>query len=164
MDLFPRHLAGKGHDVTVVAEVQDHPLGVVFGGYRGRVLDRRREAGYEMAPIHVHASTRKSFWGRISFDASHCVGALPTGRRCRWSTRRSSPRTARRQCGGLGGVPLESRARGDDELVRHQYDPVAAPGPVAPAQLERSGLPARSPLPASRAAWAMVSSSISSSV
>lgn len=76
VELFARRLAEAGHDVTVVAEVPNHPLGVVFEGWRGRVVHRRREHGYETVRVWVATSPRKSFWWRIAFYLTYCVNAV----------------------------------------------------------------------------------------
>ncbi|MGI8686801.1 MAG: glycosyltransferase family 4 protein [Acidimicrobiales bacterium] len=76
VELFARRLAAAGHDVTVVAEVPNHPLGVVFDGWRGRLVARRREHGYETVRVWVATSPRKSFWRRIAFYLSYCVSAV----------------------------------------------------------------------------------------
>lgn len=75
VELFARRLAEAGHEVTVVAEVPNHPLGVVFDGWRGRLFHRHDEHGYRVVRVWVHASARKSFWRRISFYLTYCVNA-----------------------------------------------------------------------------------------
>lgn len=76
VELFARRLAASGHDVTVVAEVPNHPTGVVFDGWRRRLVVRRREHGYDTVRVWVAASPRKSFWRRIAFYLSYCVSAV----------------------------------------------------------------------------------------
>lgn len=72
---FAEHLARAGHDVTVVAELPNHPLGAIFPGWTGRPIRRTREDGYRVVRVWVHASVRKSFWRRISFYASYAATA-----------------------------------------------------------------------------------------
>ncbi|MGH9179944.1 MAG: glycosyltransferase family 4 protein [Acidimicrobiales bacterium] len=76
VELFARRLAEAGHDVTVVAEVPNHPLGVVFDGWRGRLWARHHENGYAVVRVWVRASARKSFWRRITFYLSYSVNAV----------------------------------------------------------------------------------------
>lgn len=82
VELFARRLAEAGHHVTVVAEIPNHPMGVVFDGWRGRLVHRGREHGYDVLRVWVHASPLKSFWRRISFYASYCVTATAAAVLC----------------------------------------------------------------------------------
>jgi glycosyltransferase involved in cell wall biosynthesis len=67
---FAQHLAEAGHQVTVVAEVPNHPQGIVQPGFRGRPWVRRRERGVDVVHVWVAASTEKSFWRRMAFYLS----------------------------------------------------------------------------------------------
>lgn len=73
---FARHLSSAGHDVTVIAELPNHPIGRIFPGWGGRPYRRAAEDGLDVVRVWVHASPRKSFWRRISFYASYAVTAL----------------------------------------------------------------------------------------
>lgn len=75
MHYFARHLAAAGNDVTVIAELPNHPKGVVFEGFRGKLVDRRRENGIDVMRVWVHASPRKPFWRRITFYLSYAINA-----------------------------------------------------------------------------------------
>lgn len=73
---FARQLAAAGHDVTVVAELPNHPVGRVFDGWRGRPVRVTREDGFRAIRVWVYASTRKSRWRRISFYGTYLVSAI----------------------------------------------------------------------------------------
>lgn len=73
---FAAHLAKAGHDVSVVAEVPNHPKGVIFDGYRGRAVRRDVEDGVETVRVWVYTSPRKSFWRRIAFYATYMINAV----------------------------------------------------------------------------------------
>lgn len=76
VEVFARHLAAAGHEVTVIAEVPNHPIGVVFEGWRGRAVFRTREHGYEVIRVWVYTSATKTFWRRIAFYVSYGVNSV----------------------------------------------------------------------------------------
>lgn len=76
---FARHLAAQGHDVTVIAELPNHPMGRFFDGWRGRPVRVGVEDGYRVVRVWVHASPRKSRWRRISFYGTYLVAAVLAG-------------------------------------------------------------------------------------
>lgn len=79
VEVFARHLSFSGHEVTVIAEVPNHPVGVVFDGFRRRAVHRRSEGGYEVVRVWVAASPKKSFWRRILFYATYALNAVLAG-------------------------------------------------------------------------------------
>ncbi len=76
---FARRLAANGHRVTVITELPNHPKGVVFDGYRGRVVLRTVEDGCEIIRVWVCASPRKSLVRRLLFYASYMINAILAG-------------------------------------------------------------------------------------
>lgn len=70
-----QHLSAAGHDVAVIAEVPNHPGGLVLHGFGRRFCDRRHEEGLDVLRVWVAASPRKSFWRRIAFYLSYAVCA-----------------------------------------------------------------------------------------
>jgi glycosyltransferase involved in cell wall biosynthesis len=79
LDHFAHFLAGRGHDVTVIAEVPNHPKGVIFDGYRGRFVKRSLEDGVDTRRVWVLTSPRKSSWRRIAFYLSYAFSAAIVG-------------------------------------------------------------------------------------
>jgi glycosyltransferase involved in cell wall biosynthesis len=76
MYAFARHLADEGHDVTVIAHVPNHPKGVIFDEFKGKLFDRRHEDGVAVCRVWVHASQAKSSLRRLTFYFSYALGAF----------------------------------------------------------------------------------------
>jgi colanic acid biosynthesis glycosyl transferase WcaI len=80
-----RYLASRGHRVTVVTEVPNHPSGIIPAHYRGRLIERRREKGVDVIRLWVWASPEKTFKSRMRFYLSYMgmagiAGSLVKGR------------------------------------------------------------------------------------
>jgi colanic acid biosynthesis glycosyl transferase WcaI len=80
-----RYLAFRGHHVTVVTEVPNHPSGIIPSRYRGRLMERRREVGVDVLRLWVWASPEKNFKSRMRFYLSYMAmagiaGSLVRGR------------------------------------------------------------------------------------
>lgn len=78
-ETFAKGLAEAGHQVSVIAEVPNHPSGVVPDEWRGRLFRRSLEDGYEVIRARVYATPKKSFWRRIAFYGSYAVLAIVAG-------------------------------------------------------------------------------------
>jgi glycosyltransferase involved in cell wall biosynthesis len=76
---FAAGLAARGHDVEVVAEVPNHPQGVVHPGFRGRILVRRRLDGFHGAWVWVKTKPDKRSRDRMAFYASYAATATAYG-------------------------------------------------------------------------------------
>ncbi|MCE2463944.1 MAG: glycosyltransferase [Dehalococcoidia bacterium] len=76
MHHFARHLAEKGHRVTVVTELPNHPKGIIFPGYGGRPFRRTREDGLDVIRLWVYTSPRKSPLRRILFYFTYMINAV----------------------------------------------------------------------------------------
>jgi len=74
-----RYLASRGHKVTVVTEVPNHPSGVVPPAYRGRLFERCNEEGVDVLRLWVWAAPEKSFKSRMRFYISYMGMAAITG-------------------------------------------------------------------------------------
>jgi glycosyltransferase involved in cell wall biosynthesis len=70
MQAFAEYLARRGHDVTVIAEFPNHPLGVFPPGYRGRLVEDDRSNPYRVLRVWVRASPQKTQMTRLSFYTS----------------------------------------------------------------------------------------------
>lgn len=79
MHYFAKALAQKGHDVSVICEVPNHPAGVILKEYRKRLFVRSREEGFDVIRLWVFASLRKSFLNRILFYVSFLVHGILAG-------------------------------------------------------------------------------------
>ncbi|UJA19980.1 glycosyltransferase family 4 protein [Thermoleophilia bacterium SCSIO 60948] len=106
---FARELAARGHEVTVVCPVPNHPSGVVEPGYRGRPIVRSRGDGVRIRHVWVRASAEKSLKGRLGLYASFGAAALLAGsiRRRQDVVLASSPPLSV----GLAGMLLAERHR-----------------------------------------------------
>jgi glycosyltransferase involved in cell wall biosynthesis len=79
MQHFARWLVEKGHHVTVITEMPNHPKGIIFEGYRGRIVQRSLEDGIEVIRVWIYASPRKSFVRRILFYNTYMINAILAG-------------------------------------------------------------------------------------
>ena len=76
MHHFARRLAEKGHRVTVVTELPNHPKGIIFPGYGGRLFRRTTEDGLDVIRLWVYTSPRKSPLRRILFYLTYMINAI----------------------------------------------------------------------------------------
>lgn len=74
-----QHLVAAGHQVTVLAEVPNHPLGIIQPEYRGRLFFRRQEEAYEVVRLWVKASPKKGFRQRMAFYLTFMATATWAG-------------------------------------------------------------------------------------
>jgi hypothetical protein len=70
-----RYLASRGHHVTIVTEIPNHPSGIIPPSYRGRLSQRVREDGIDVLRLWVWASPEKTFRSRMRFYLSYLVMA-----------------------------------------------------------------------------------------
>lgn len=78
-EAMARHWAAAGHDVTVITEVPNHPLGVIRPEYRGKLWTRERWEGVEVIRLWVRTSRRKDLRARLLFYGTYMVGATVAG-------------------------------------------------------------------------------------
>jgi glycosyltransferase involved in cell wall biosynthesis len=71
-----RYLTEMGHHVTVVTEMPNHPLGIVFPDYRGKLLVRENYQGIDVVRVWVYASPRKGFRSRLAFYTSYMANSI----------------------------------------------------------------------------------------
>lgn len=74
-----RFLVEKGHHVTVVTEVPNHPSGIIPEHYRGRLSERKWESGIDVLRLWVAASPEKTFRSRMQFYLSYMAMAALAG-------------------------------------------------------------------------------------
>ena len=76
MQAFAEYLAGRGHEVTVVAEFPNHPQGVIPPEYRGRIVEDDRSNPYRVLRVWVRTSPEKTQMTRLSFYLSYMALAV----------------------------------------------------------------------------------------
>ncbi len=74
-----RGLACAGHEVTVIAEVPNHPSGIISKEFRGKIFDRSDVDGIEVIRVWVKTSPVKNFRTRIAFYISFMFMAIFAG-------------------------------------------------------------------------------------
>jgi glycosyltransferase involved in cell wall biosynthesis len=70
MQAFAEYLARRGHEVTVIAEFPNHPLGVFPDDYRRRLVEDDRSNPYRVLRVWVRANPEKTQITRLSFYTS----------------------------------------------------------------------------------------------
>lgn len=69
-------LVRAGHQVTVIAEVPNHPSGIIPPAYRGKLYERTNLDGIEVIRVWVKASPVKTFRSRMAFYLSYMFMAI----------------------------------------------------------------------------------------
>ena len=72
---FAQALAAE-HEVDVLAEFPNHPIGVIPPEYRGRWFSSDGSGPFRIARVWVYARPRKRFWTRLAFYASFALMAV----------------------------------------------------------------------------------------
>ena len=76
---FARNLINHGHEVTVITEVPNHPIGIVHEQYQGRLFIREEVDGIRVTRVWVWARQKKNFFNRIMFYLSYMVMSFFAG-------------------------------------------------------------------------------------
>jgi glycosyltransferase involved in cell wall biosynthesis len=74
-----QHLVDAGHQVTVLAEVPNHPVGVIQPAYRGKLYQRSLEDGVDVIRTWVKTTPHKTFRSRLAFYLSFMVNGTLAG-------------------------------------------------------------------------------------
>jgi glycosyltransferase involved in cell wall biosynthesis len=74
-----RGLVEADHRVTMIAELPNHPSGIVPPEYRGKLYERSELDGIEVIRVWVKASPVKTFRTRMAFYVSYMVSATVAG-------------------------------------------------------------------------------------
>jgi glycosyltransferase involved in cell wall biosynthesis len=74
-----RNLVRLGHAVTMLAEVPNHPSGIIPPAYRGKLYERADLEGIDVIRVWVKASPVKSFANRMLFYLTYMVNATLVG-------------------------------------------------------------------------------------
>lgn len=74
-----RNLVSLGHSVTMLAEVPNHPSGIIPPHYRGKLFERADLEGIDVIRVWVKASPEKNFRNRMAFYLTFMVNAALAG-------------------------------------------------------------------------------------
>jgi colanic acid biosynthesis glycosyl transferase WcaI len=74
-----RNFVRLGHAVTMIAEVPNHPSGIIPPEYRGRLYERSPLEGIDVIRVWVKASPVKNFRNRMLFYLTYMVDAALAG-------------------------------------------------------------------------------------
>lgn len=74
-----RGLVRAGHYVTMIAEVPNHPSGIILPQYRGKLYERSNLDGIDVIRVWVKTSTIKTFGSRMAFYLSYSLMATLAG-------------------------------------------------------------------------------------
>jgi glycosyltransferase involved in cell wall biosynthesis len=72
-------LVRAGHQVTVIAEVPNHPSGIIPPEYKGKLYERSDFDGIDVIRVWVKASPVKTFRTRMVFYLSYAISAALAG-------------------------------------------------------------------------------------
>jgi glycosyltransferase involved in cell wall biosynthesis len=76
---FARNLVNHGHEVTVITEVPNHPIGIIHEQYQGRLFITEEIDGIRVIRVWVWARQKKNFFNRILFYLSYMVMSFFAG-------------------------------------------------------------------------------------
>lgn len=76
---FAEGLHARGHSVTVICPVPNHPRGVVASGYRRRAWVRREVGGVDVLYVWVHTRPEKTTASRLAYYATFAAAASAAG-------------------------------------------------------------------------------------
>ncbi|MFH1069210.1 MAG: glycosyltransferase family 4 protein [Candidatus Glassbacteria bacterium] len=76
---FARNLINHGHDVTVITEVPNHPIGIIHEKYQGQLFINEEFDGIRVIRVWVWARQKKNFLNRILFYLSYMVMSFFAG-------------------------------------------------------------------------------------
>jgi colanic acid biosynthesis glycosyl transferase WcaI len=72
-------LVKAGHKVTMIAEIPNHPSGIIPSEYKGKLFERVDLDGIDVIRVWVKASPVKTFHTRMAFYLSYMISATITG-------------------------------------------------------------------------------------
>ena len=68
-----KYLADKGHEITVLTEMPNHPRGVIFDGYKHKLFLKERIENFLINRVWVFTSKKKNFITRMLFYVSFMI-------------------------------------------------------------------------------------------
>jgi colanic acid biosynthesis glycosyl transferase WcaI len=72
-------LVQAGHQVTMIAELPNHPQGIIPPEYRGKIYERSDLDGIDVIRVWVKTSPIKTFYSRMAFYLSYMLMAVMAG-------------------------------------------------------------------------------------
>jgi len=76
---FAKNLINHGHEVTVITEVPNHPIGIIHEKYQGRLFILEELDNIRIIRVWVWARQKKNFLNRILFYFSYMVMSFFAG-------------------------------------------------------------------------------------
>src|SRR5262249_11903319 len=73
---FAQTLAELGHEVDVIAEFPNHPIGIIPESYKGRWIEYDRTHPFPIIRVRVITSPSKTFWTRLGLYGSYWAMAV----------------------------------------------------------------------------------------
>lgn len=74
-----RNLVKIGHEVTILAEIPNHPTGIIPPEYQGKVIERSQLEGIDVIRVWVKTSPTKTSFTRIAFYLTYMINAFLAG-------------------------------------------------------------------------------------
>lgn len=74
-----RNWVRLGHQVTMLAEFPNHPVGIIPPEYRGKFWEKDRLEGIDVVRVWVYTSPEKNFLTRMLFYISFMINAILAG-------------------------------------------------------------------------------------
>jgi colanic acid biosynthesis glycosyl transferase WcaI len=74
-----RYLASAGHRVTMLAEVPNHPSGIIPPEYQGKLYQREELEGIDVIRVWVKTSPEKTFASRMLLYVTYMLNAVLAG-------------------------------------------------------------------------------------
>jgi len=74
-----RRLVRSGHQVTVLAEIPNHPSGIIPGEYIGKVIQRENMDGIDVVRVWIKPFRIKTTFTRMAFYLSYMFSAILAG-------------------------------------------------------------------------------------
>jgi len=74
-----RNWVRLGHQVTMLAEIPNHPAGIIFPAYRGKLVERSNLEGIDVIRVWVKTSPIKSLRNRMLFYLTFMMNATLAG-------------------------------------------------------------------------------------
>lgn len=71
-----KFLAKKGHTVTVLTEMPNHPKGIIKKGYKGKIFCKEKLSGINILRTWVYTNPQKNYITRILFYATFMLSGI----------------------------------------------------------------------------------------
>lgn len=71
-----KEMQSRGHEVTVLCEMPNHPHGIIFPAYKGRFIVKEEYSGIPVYHLPVYATPKKNFITRILMYLSFSISAM----------------------------------------------------------------------------------------